>query len=105
MNRSIATCALVATAAAVLAAPALADEQACGKRDSLLGTLAQSYQEKPTALGLSQDGSLVELLTSADGATWTILVTLPNGTSCIATAGQDWQPLISSAMMPTRYNP
>jgi hypothetical protein len=109
MIRSIPTCALLVAATALLAAsavaPALADETACGKRDKLLGTLAQSYQEKPAAIGLSQDGSLVELLTSADGATWTILVTLPNGTSCIATAGQDWQPLISSAMVPTAYEP
>lgn len=105
MNRSMPTCVLAAAALAFLAAPASADENACGKRDNLLGTLANSYQEKPAAIGLSQDGSLVELLTSADGATWTILVTLPNGTSCIATAGQDWQPLVSSAMVPTVYRP
>lgn len=90
-------------ATAPASAPAIAEEQACGKRAELIGTLTQSYQEKPIATGLSQDGSLVELLSTVDGSTWTILVTLPNGTSCIATAGQDWQPLTSSAMVPADF--
>ncbi len=107
MRRSISICAWLAGSLANLAAavPAVAEDQACGKRDKLIGTLQQTYSEKPVAIGLSQDGSLIELLTSADGSTWTLLVTLPNGTSCIATAGQDWQPLISSAMIPTSYRP
>jgi len=99
MHRSVPILACLA-AASVFAAPALAEERACGKRDKMLGDLASTYQEKPMAIGLSQDGSLVELLTTSDGSTWTILVTLPNGTSCIATAGQDWQQLISSTMVP-----
>lgn len=100
------TCACVLGSLGIVAAlthataPAMAEERACGKRDALIGTLSQSYQEKPIAIGLSQDGSLVELLSTVDGSTWTILVTMPSGTSCIATAGQDWQPLISSAMVP-----
>ena len=107
MRRSISICAWLAGSLANLAAamPAIAEDPACGKRDKLIGTLQQTYSEKPVAIGLSQDGSLIELLTSADGSTWTLLVTLPNGTSCIATAGQDWQPLISSAMVPTSYRP
>jgi hypothetical protein len=106
MHRSSAIGALtVAGFFAMPAAPATADDQACGERDKLVGTLQKTYREKPIALGLSQDGSLVELLASADGSTWTILVTLPNGSSCIATAGEDWQPLVSNTMLPTAYRP
>jgi hypothetical protein len=31
------------------------------------------------------------VLTSDDGATWTIIVSMPNGMSCLLAAGEDWQ--------------
>ena len=47
---------------------------------------------KPVSLGLSLDGRVVEVLKSP-GGTWTIIMTSPNGVSCLLIAGQDWEEL------------
>lgn len=75
-----------------IATPAFA-QQACAKRAVLLATLGDRYKEAPAAAGIAASGALVEVLTSADGSTWTIIVSLPTGTSCLLAAGQDWQEL------------
>jgi len=36
---------------------------------------------------------LVEVLTSDNGSTWTIIVSQPNGTNCLVAAGREWQDL------------
>ena len=62
----------------------------CDARKSLLAKLDTGYDEQPVANGLASTGNLVELLISS-GGTWTILVTNPNGVTCIAAVGEDWQ--------------
>lgn len=53
--------------------------------------LAGEYQEQPVAIGLADNGSLIEILTSHDGGTWTLIFSTPNGMSCLVATGQDWQ--------------
>ena len=36
-------------------------------------------------------GGVVEILTSPDGNTWTIIVTTPQGMSCLVAAGEGWR--------------
>ena len=67
-------------------------EPACGHRPDVLKQLSERYKEAPVALGLASNGSLLEVFSSNGGATWTIIVTSPNGTSCLVAAGQGWQP-------------
>lgn len=62
----------------------------CDVRKNLLAKLHRGYDETPVASGLASTGNVVELLISA-GGTWTIIITRPNGITCIAAAGQDWQ--------------
>jgi hypothetical protein len=85
----------VVVLAGVQLASATADAASpqCGPRTALLDQLAKQYKEAPAAVGLSNSGALVEVLTSTDGTTWTILVTGPDGTSSLAVAGQEWQVL------------
>jgi hypothetical protein len=64
----------------------------CGERAKIVGWLGINYKEAPVATGLSNKGALVEVLSSADGETWTILITKPDGISCIVDTGQAWQP-------------
>jgi hypothetical protein len=86
-----------ALAAAVLLAvaagptPARADPQVCGARTEILAELTKRYSEAPVAVGLSNGGVLVEVLSSDKGATWTIIVSQPDGTSCLVAAGKEWQ--------------
>src|SRR5262249_10149476 len=74
----------VAILAGVQLASATADAASpqCGPRTALLGQLAKQYKEAPAAVGLANGGALVEVLTSKDGTTWTIVVSRPDGTSC-----------------------
>ena len=62
----------------------------CGQRADMLNGLGGIYTETPSAMGLS-NGGVVEVLTSPEGETWTIIVTLPNGTSCLIAAGENWE--------------
>jgi hypothetical protein len=77
----------------VISTAADAASPACGPRNQLLGELAKKYHEAPVALGLDNSGALIVVLTSDDGATWTILANRPNGTSCLVASGEEWQPL------------
>jgi len=71
--------------------PARADPQICGTRTEILAELTKRYSEAPVAVGLANSGVLVEVLSSDKGATWTIIVSQPNGTSCLVAAGKEWQ--------------
>ena len=63
----------------------------CVQRADMLNGLDGYYTEAPSAMGLSNNGGVVEVLTSPEGKTWTIIVTLPNGTSCLIAAGENWE--------------
>jgi hypothetical protein len=80
---------------AASAAPAHAQAQApaCVKRVDLIKHLSAKYHEAPAAVGLADNGSLLEVFASKSGETWTVTVTMPNGISCMVATGQDWQDL------------
>lgn len=63
----------------------------CSTRANVLRHLASKYSESPIGLGVAANGGVLELLTSSEGNTWTIIVTMPNGLSCMIAAGQGWQ--------------
>jgi hypothetical protein len=73
-----------------LSSPALAQLQ-CNTRDSVLSLLANKYKEAPIAAGVTNTGKLVEVLSTGDGNTWTIIVTKPGGLSCLVAAGEGWK--------------
>ena len=45
-------------------------------------------------MGVAENGGLIEVLTSHQGDTFTIIVTTPDGKTCMVAAGADWHPLI-----------
>ena len=87
--------ACIAAAAALMAAPAFAQSAspgpACVKRVDLLKHLEAKYHEAPAAVGLADNGALLEVFASKSGETWTVTVTMPNGISCMVATGQQWQ--------------
>ncbi len=78
---------------APIAAPRPAQPMACFPRDAALSRLAAKYGESLVAVGVTSKGALVEVLTSSDGGTWTIILSMPNGTSCLITSGEGWRNL------------
>ena len=45
-------------------------------------------------MGVAENGGLIEVLSSQKGSTFTIIVTSPEGETCMVAAGEDWQGLI-----------
>ena len=57
---------------------------------SIVKQLLEKHAEKPVGMGIAANGGVVELFTSPDGGTWTLIMTMPNGKSVMLGAGQDW---------------
>ena len=86
---------LASLAGSLLALPAAAQQQQpfCSARTQLIGQLANQYSEVPVAMGLASNGGVIEVLTAKSGLTWTIVITMPNGTTCMVAAGESWEPV------------
>jgi hypothetical protein len=65
-------------------------QQICMDRVNVLKILDQKHKEAPASLGVTVSGEVVEVLVSEKG-TWTIIVTTPNGVSCLVAAGESWE--------------
>jgi hypothetical protein len=61
----------------------------CGERAAIVDQLKTKYQEIRQAVGLISNNGAAELYVSEKG-TWTMLVTLASGRSCIIAAGHNW---------------
>jgi len=81
---------LAAGLAGGLAAPASA-QSACVAHDKLTQMLDGKYSERPVAVGLEASGRLFEVFAADDGATWTMVITTPEGSSCVIAVGNEWQ--------------
>ena len=77
----------------VAATPGAAAPDHCASHDDVMRLLSETYAEAPVARGLSLDGRMIEVLTSKDGGSWSIVVSTPDKASCIALAGDGWQGL------------
>ncbi len=62
----------------------------CSQRGTFLEHLSNRYSEVPIAMGLSAEGSVLEILASDTGS-WTLIVTRPSGVSCVVAHGQGWE--------------
>jgi hypothetical protein len=81
------------------AAPAKAEEsRQCRDRADVLKHLGAKYKEAPVAVGVTSTGGLIEVLSSGEDGTWTIIVTAPTGLSCLMAAGEGWTPLVAQAL-------
>ncbi len=90
--------ATVALAMTLLSAVAFAPRPAAAQqaempRPQLLKVLGDRYAETPVSLGLASNGGVIEIFATADGSTWTILLTMPNGLSRVVISGERWTPV------------
>ncbi len=84
-----------------VAASASAQAQAmCTTHAEVAKHLESRYSESPAAIGLASNGGVIELFSAHDGATWTLVLTMPNGTSCAMATGQAWESLPPIALDP-----
>lgn len=91
------------TAAALAFQPLPADAQEqnapCAQRDNIVNTLDAQYKEAPRAIGLVSKEAVLEVFVSETGS-WTLVVTNPQGLSCVLAAGQSWEDIPVSARLP-----
>lgn len=64
----------------------------CGKRSAFVTQLKKRYAETPVSIGLASNGSMIEVFVSPSGS-FSILVSRPEGISCMVTSGDNWQTL------------
>lgn len=89
---------ITAALVAVFSIPASA-QGLCGNRDNIVGQLAERHHETTAAMGLTTNGRIVEVLKSEDG-TWTIIVSSPDGRSCLMAFGDHWETVQPAATDP-----
>ncbi|MGG7567022.1 hypothetical protein ACQ5SO_12785 [Rhodovulum sp. DZ06] len=63
----------------------------CADRADVVQRLQEKYGESRRGIGLLQDQRVVEIWTSPNSGTWTIVITLPDGSTCLLAAGEDWE--------------
>jgi hypothetical protein len=81
----------LAAAMTLIGQPAAAAQPStCGAREAVLERLSSRYEEQPVSLGVTATGSLLEVLASPSGS-WTIIVTIPNGPTCLVSSGEGWR--------------
>ena len=98
--RTIIPAALLATTAfAFVAETASAQMKNCAPREKVLSLLSNGYAEEPTSLGVTSKGGLLEILTSPSG-TWSIVITLPNGPTCLVDHGDGWHEVLPEPKEP-----
>lgn len=84
--------ALACLAAAVLAAPASAGTL-CLPTPDLRALLTDRYGEVMQGAGLDGNGLVVEVWTHPEGRSFSIILTAPDGHSCVARYGELWMPV------------
>lgn len=76
---------------AIVALPPPASAQtACAPRGDIVEKLKDKYGEVQRGMGLGGTTAIVEIWSSEKTGTWTIVMTRPNGTTCILAAGDNW---------------
>lgn len=79
-------------AAGLLAATPAAEAQGrpCAERATVIERLHDRFGETRRSIGLNRE-NVVEVFASAETGTWTILITTPNGMSCLLASGEMWE--------------
>jgi hypothetical protein len=91
---------LLTSAVVVATSPAWAQQQPlCTDRSEVISQLSSQYSEAPVAMGIANNGGVLEILSSQAGTSWTIILTMPNGVTCMIAAGENWESLPARAEM------
>ena len=65
----------------------------CAERAHVLEHLGKKFSESPVAMGMAANGGVMEVLSTDDGNTWTVVITMPDGKTCMLLSGENWEAL------------
>ena len=63
----------------------------CAERSFVLNELAGKYRETRRTIGLAANNTMMEMFASPDTGTWTLIVTVPDGTTCLVASGNGFE--------------
>jgi len=72
----------------------------CAQRTKVVERLEQRYGETRQSIGLARNNGVVEVFASTKSGTWTIVITLPNGMTCLVAAGEAFQSIQGGPLTP-----
>jgi hypothetical protein len=92
---------VLALALTLLAAgPAAAQSRNCSAHASVVAQLAEKYGETRQSIGIAQGNAVIEVFASSATGTWTIIVTTPDGPTCLIAAGEAFEATPETAPEP-----
>lgn len=71
----------------------------CGDSAEAFAYFEKKHGETPAAVGLTNDGKVVNLLRSPKD-TWTLLLRFPDSRACVIARGKDWSHFIRRDLEP-----
>lgn len=74
-------------------APAIPASISCATREIVIDRLKNQYGETRRSIGLGANNGVIETFANEETGTWTIIVTTPNGMSCLVASGQAFETL------------
>ena len=81
---------ILATLTFIVLSPSIGQASVCSDRDSMISKLKDTYGEAERGMGLSGSEAVIEIWSSAKTGTFTIVMTRPDGVSCVVAAGTSW---------------
>lgn len=73
--------------------------RSCAERKDVVTRLADTYGETRRGVGLAREGAVMEVFASDQTGSWTITLTLPDGTTCLVATGQSYE-TVAEALPP-----
>lgn len=68
-----------------------AQQTVCGTRDAFAERLEQQFGERPHSVAITGNGMIAEIFVSPVDRTWTMILTRPDGISCLYASGHAWE--------------
>lgn len=62
----------------------------CGDREDVVRQLEEKYGEARNGIGLQPGRGVIEVYSSTETGSWTIIITNTQGISCLLAAGEAW---------------
>ena len=73
--------------------PLTDEDRRCDLRPRVVAELVHGLQEQPVAGGVMGNGNQVEVFSSPETGTWSVVISLPSGVSSVGMAGESFRVL------------
>jgi len=100
MHKSLKTTAISGALLAAFATSAMGASGNCAARDKVVGKLSSGYGETFAGGGLQNSNRIYEVWLSEEKGTWTILMTRPDGSTCVMASGTHWREGLPAKAIP-----